>query len=900
MAPEQRRGDEVGPAADIYALGLVLCEMVTGSVPARDALPVLEPRWDAVIRRCLEPDPRLRFARAEDVAAALAGRAPVAVALADARYASLPSERDPFVGREAELADLESARAEGARVVTLVGPGGMGKTRLAIRFGWRTAHAWPGGIWHCDLTEARSADGIASAVGVALGVQLGRGDAILQLGHAIADRGACLLVLDNFEQVVAHAADTLGRWRGQAQGAVFLVTSRERLGIEGERVRAVEPLSADEALELFTLRVRGLRPGFEFAGEDATAAREIVGLLDGIPLAIELAAARIRVMSVGQIVEGLRNRFRLLAGGSGARHETLERAIDGSWDLLAPWERAACAQCAVFEGGCTLEAAIAVLELGAWPEAPPIVDVLRSLVDKSLVRSWAPFSAPGEEVPDTRFGMYVSLQEYARARLHESGAAERAAEERHGAHYAGYGRAEVIEAIDRVGGAPKRRRLGRELDNIVISCRRAIARGDGATVAATYHAAYRVLKSRGPLGVAIALGREALADARLEGAHRASVSGDLCEMCWHAGKFDDALAHGEAAQALALASGDAHLIAQVGPPLGRAYFVFGRGDEALAALAISLAAARAADERASLVASLNALGMVHHEQGRIEEARAAYDEALAIVRAIGDRGLEAVTVLSQGILEHKRGRLDEAGACFAAALAIHRELGNRRSEGLAHVNLGSLLGDQGRLTEAREHAEAALSIARSTGSRSGEGNALAVLGEIGIECGEIDEARAHFEAALAIHRELGFRGVEGIILANLAHLDDLDGRPEQALSGYEAALAIHREIGDRHYEGSSLTSLAGLLLDRELRDEARDAVTTAESILRELGARSELARVLCVRAELEHATGDREAALAALREGESLVAELAPRAESELGRGLARARQALAAPVGGP
>ncbi len=912
MAPEQLRGEEVGPAADIYALGLVLHQMVTGTLPLadlpademirrklagdlpgpRDAMPELDARWDAVIRRCLDLDPRRRFARAEDVADALAGRTPVEPASEVERggiqRSTLPSERDPFVGREADLDALERARIDGARVLTLVGPGGMGKTRLAIRFGGRTADGWPGGIWFCDLPEARDAEGIASAVAVALGVQLGRGNPIRQLGHAIAGRGPCLLVLDNFDQVVAYAPETVGAWRSQAPDAMFLVTSRERLGLEGERTHAVDPLSVDEAVELFTLRARGLRPGLEFAAEDTAVAREIVGLLDGIPLAIELAAARVRVMSLAQILEGVRKRFRLLAGGSGARHETLEVAIDGSWELLAPWERTAWAQCAVFEAGCTLEAASHVLDLSAFPAAPAIVDVVRSLVDKSLVRSWVPPMDAGESVPDVRFGMYVTLQEYARARLRADPAAERAAEERHGGFYAREGGDAAIAAVDR--DPTRRRALERELENLVVACRRALARGDVATVASTYHAAWRVLKARGPLGTALALGNDVLADARVQGVGRASVAGSLAEAEWYAGRYDEACAHCTVSLAIAREFADPRLEARAAAFLGRSEFMLGKAEEAGAAFAIALAAARSVGDRPGLGAALNGQGMMLHELGRTEEARGDYEEALAIARDVGDRGMEAVTLVSLGILEHKRGRLDEAAMLFAAALAIHREAGNRRSEGIAHLNLGSVKTDQGRIDEAREHAEAALAIARAIGSRANEGIALAALGELFTEMGDTGEARVRFAQALVIAREIGDRRVEGILIGNLARVDEMLGEAADARAGYERALAIHREVGDRHYEAGALTSLANLLLGRGAHADARTALVAAEPILREIEARQEFARMLCVRAELESAEGNAEAARSAWAEAASLAAELGTRPDSELGRALTRAR----------
>ena len=256
-----------------------------------------------------------------------------------------------------------------------------------------------GGVWFCDLTEARSLNEIASAVAGSLGVQLGRGDPVEQLGHAIAGRGRCLMILDNFDQVVDHAAATVGRWLTRAGETRFLITSRERLGLAGEQVQMVGPLSIETGQALFVARAQRLRPGLQLAGAEAEAVREIVRLVDGMPLAIELAGARMRVMSATQILAQMRKRFSLLTGGGSARHETLVITIDGSWELLKPWERSAWAQCTVFEGGFTLAAAEGVVDLGAWPDAPWVVDVVQSLVEKSLLRTWLPVAGTGEEVP---------------------------------------------------------------------------------------------------------------------------------------------------------------------------------------------------------------------------------------------------------------------------------------------------------------------------------------------------------------------------------------------------------------------------------------------------------------------------------------------------------------------
>jgi predicted ATPase len=181
-------------------------------------------------------------------------------------------------------------------------------------------------------------------------------------------------MLDNCEQVARDAGVTLGSWLDRAPEAHFLVTSRARLKVRGEDVQTLEPLDPQLGIDLFMERARQQHPGFEADGDELAAVREVVGLAEGMPLAIELAAARVRVMTARQMVGRMRERLRILAGAGEDRHGSLRAAIEGSWELLAPWEQSAWAQCSVFEGGFTLEAVEQVVDLGRWAEAPWVVD----------------------------------------------------------------------------------------------------------------------------------------------------------------------------------------------------------------------------------------------------------------------------------------------------------------------------------------------------------------------------------------------------------------------------------------------------------------------------------------------------------------------------------------------
>jgi predicted ATPase/class 3 adenylate cyclase len=391
---------------------------------------------------------------------------------------NLPAERDTFVGRARELRSLAARLDAGIRLLTVVGTGGAGKTRLVRRYGWGWMGDWPGGVCFCDLSECRSLDGIWFAVATALDVPLGK-DPAVQLGHAMAGRGRCLVILDNFEQVIEHAGVTVGGWLDRAANTTFLVTSRERLHLNGEALLPLDPLPvATESVDLFRERAIAQRPDFELNQVNRAAVTEIVRLLDGLPLAIELAAARVAVLPPTQLLGRLKDRFSVLGGvhGEAARQATLRNAIDWSWSLLAPWEQAALAQCSVFEGGFTLVAAEVALDLSEFPVPISVLDVVQALVDKSLLRSIASVDDQRYDVDEPYFGMYVSIREYARQKLHANGTRERAVEDRHGAYFAAFGTDDQLESLSRHMGVRRRRSLTLEIDNLVVACRRAIVR----------------------------------------------------------------------------------------------------------------------------------------------------------------------------------------------------------------------------------------------------------------------------------------------------------------------------------------------------------------------------------------------------------------------------------------
>ncbi len=449
----------------------------------------------------------------------------------------------PLVGRGADLSAIAAWLAEGARLVTLTRPAGVGKTRLAAEAARAVLAEGRAAVWRADLSEARGAEGVCDAVALALGVQgepAAAADATARIGRALAARGEVLLVLDEMDALVEHAAATVGRWLALAPEAVFVVTSRERLGIAGEVVHEVLPLAlpegselGGEAVDLFVQVAGRVRGGFTPSPAEAPFVAAIVRELDGLPLAIELAAPRMAMMGPRALLHRMGSRFEVLRRERGAtgRHATLEAAIDGSWSALAPWERDALAQATVFRGGFTLEAAEAVIEFAAHagPVAPPVLEVIAALRERSLLHA-APAGA-GE----LRLGLYTSMRACGAARPDRD--ATRAAAARPAAHVdsTAEGWAARLSGRD---GPEARGRILAERENLLAVIERVLGRGPVSARAA--EPALRallvlapVLLHEGALGAyvrlldpVLAATRDSGADPRLS-AHALAVRGSL-------------------------------------------------------------------------------------------------------------------------------------------------------------------------------------------------------------------------------------------------------------------------------------------------------------------------------------------------------------------------------------
>jgi predicted ATPase len=586
---------------------------------------------------------------------------------------NLPRPVSSFVGRERDLAAVRGRLRDGARLVTLTGPGGSGKTRLALEVAAEVVPEVKAGVFWVGLAALRDPSLVMDAVAQTLGAKGG-------LSEHIGERDL-LLVLDNLEQVI-EAASELAELLESCPNLRLLVTSRELLRVRGETEYPVAPLEEADAVRLFCTR-----SGLEATAEIAELCRR----LDNLPLAVELAAARTRLLSPAQVLERLSRRLDLLKGGRDVdpRQQTLRATIEWSYDLLEQSEQATFVRLGVFAGGFELEAAEAVV--GAD------VDVLQSLVEKQLLRRW----------PSGRLGMLETIREFARERL--SASADTSVERRHAVYYT-----ELAETAERhYFGAEQPIWLDRlrvEIPNL-----RAVLRtGDDAAVTRVAAALPFCWYSLGQWREA----RQSLeaAHVRLDGAPaevRAKVLGGLAVYRSFDGDLDEAVALSHESVELARAAEDAGVLGQALIMQQLVLSASGRDEEMGQAAQDAITSARASGDRFLLAISLNNLADLELRRERYAEAKTLLDESVELAETLGDRFNEAGIRAGRASALIQIGQPDTARAEFALVLQAALELGAIEHVVVALEGLAAVAAETGQDDEAPRLFGAAHAYARA-------------------------------------------------------------------------------------------------------------------------------------------------------------------------------------------
>lgn len=706
---------------------------------------------------------------------------------------ALPDD-EVLVGRTEELKELEARFAGGCRLVSLIGPGGTGKTRLAIRLARLARDKWSDGAWFCDASTARDLDGLCLAMARGLGVSALGAAPIEQLGQVLAGRGRALVILDNVEQVVEAAALALPAWLDRAPATAFLVTSREALRLPGEERVFLHPLDcppvgadlariqASPAVLLLLSRIQVIQPEYRLSIDNADALAEIARSVDGIPLALELAAARVAALGAAAVQARMGQRLDLLRSGERrveARHATLRAAIEWSWSLLGPSERSALAACSLFRGAFTLAQAEAVV-----PPAPGelVADRIHSLADKSLLRI-------STDTGETHYLLYETVREFARERLRESGDEGRA-RVAHGLCFARLGTEANLARLRGPEQHAARRELERARDNLMVAVFRSIDHSDPRIAVPCAIALLAQAETVGPY-------QEALAVASRADGLPGAVAEDLVRLRCRlsalqreAGRPEEARASADAARAQAESLGQPRLIARAMAQQAMCLAEGGALPQARAMQQAALAMARVAKDP-WLVARLSGqLAISLERQGDLRGAARAYAQAEEGFRALGDARMLANTAKDRGDFLRIQGDLDGARSATQAAIAMADAVGDRRVQAIALGNLAEIHLDAGRLDRATQRATEALELHERLGARFYAAHLQGVLAEIHALRGELAEARARLLLAEGPVRESGTGFLVAVLLLRRALVEALEGEEATARRTLEEAQRV--------------------------------------------------------------------------------------------------------------
>jgi predicted ATPase/DNA-binding SARP family transcriptional activator len=717
------------------------------------------------------------------------------------RPPALPAETTSFVGRESDLATIEELLGL-SRLLTLTGPGGSGKTRLALRAAAQAgaARRHPDGVWLVEMAQLTGPELVEPLTAATLGVREQPGRTLTEAIIAWAADRELLLVLDNCEHVLDAVADLASAMLRGCPGLRILATSQSRLGLSGEATWPVPPLAlpppgeldleavgAAEAVRLFCDRAGLARPGFALTEDNVAEVSEVCRRLDGIPLALELAAARLNALSTGQLAARLDDRFRLLAGASRGglpRHRTLQAAIEWSHELLSEQEQICLRRLAVFAGGCTLEAAEEVCPGGAL--APQdVFPTVTALVEKSLLTA-------DERLGSMRYGLLESVYQFARERLTEAGEVSEASQRQLGwlrglaasADLTGPDQGAWLDVLDA------------ELDNIQAGLEWGVTAAPGlmlelaGALASFWQARGHIGLGRSWLVAALAAAGPqagpALRAVALDGAGRlAGVHAD----------HQAQRRYQEESLAIWRELGEAARVAACLGDLGTVAHILGEYPAARAIFAEALDLATGAGAPLETGAALSGLGRLALHTGDLEGATEYYRAAMDTFSGAGDLRRASLILGNLGVVALDQGDFALAAERFSRHLANVRQLGDPKLVAGTLTNLGMVMQYEGDLDRAQVLHTEALAQARNLGDRRLMAVALTNLGLVALARRQFGAARGFHLRSLELAEAAGELRSVAESLAEIAQVDAAEGGPERAAALFGAAAALRAGIG---------------------------------------------------------------------------------------------------------
>jgi len=720
---------------------------------------------------------------------------------------NLPHDVSSFVGRAEEIETLRRLLEESA-LVTLTGAGGSGKTRLSVKVGLELLSSFPDGVWLVELATVTDACRLARTVAGALGIAdlvpaPPEEDTIAADAQGSRDPGwtravlrhletrQLLLILDNCEHLVAPVAAFVHALLRSCPRIRVLTTSQEVLGLAGEVSFAVPPLglpgrdasiTLDEVLRtasgrLFFERARAVAPDLQLTDSDAPYLARICRHLDGVPLALELAAARVRGLSLPQIEARLGERFRLLTTGDRAaphRHQTLRAALDWSYGLLNEQEQGWLRSLSVFSGGWSLEGAVAIG--GPSADELDVLEALARLVEKSLVLACpgaagrAAGASPGSP-SSPRYRMLETIRQYGRLKLEESGEAPRVRDQ----HLQFY--LDLVEAARvPVQSGPTQREW---LDRLDLEHANLLEALDWAA------------ESDGPVS-----GDEGRLPGALSGLKLSSVMATFWHLRGHAQLACTMLER--ALQRDAAVGGDQeerpHLRAAALNAVAHFQREAGNYERARQAIEEAVRIRREVGPPLDLARTLFTLAAGLWAADRIDEAAQVNGEVLEIARELGNDDMTAAAQNAAGAHLYRMGDLPGAIAAFHESLSLRREMRDQASIAMVLGNLGTVLALAGDLATSRRHLEEALAMQREMGNQAGVAGVLENLGNVMMEEGETASAEMAFREGLAISIRLGQRPRVAGFHTRLASLHLRGGAPASAVCPLRESLCIHESL----------------------------------------------------------------------------------------------------------
>ncbi len=762
----------------------------------------------------------------------------------------LPAAATPLIGREAEVTAVgERLLQDAVRLLTVTGPGGVGKTRVALNAAAGVQEHFSDRACFVDLAPLTDPELVVAAIAKALGIKDQRLPGIEGVLDSIAaylrDKQV-LFLLDNFEQVV-DAGPQVSHLLSSCPGLKVLVTSRVPLGVRGEREYPVPPLSLPdlrqlppleqlaqyEAMRLFVERATDVRPDFRLTAGNARAVAEICVRLDGLPLAIELAAARVRMLPPPLLLARLSRRLSLLTEGARdapARQQTMRRTIEWSYDLLDSGEQQLFRRMAPFTGGRSMEALEAVCN---WDGrlGIDVFEGVEALLSKNLLRQ-----ATGR-AGEPRFWMLETIHEYAREKLAESGEAAVLARE-HARYFLGL----AEEAEPHLTGKEQQEWLARLEDEHENLRAVLVWAGEQATAGNT--------DGRSAVQATVVQGEEVA-----EAAELGLRLGATLYRFWHTkGLYTEGRDHLQKALSVW-----ANVERGKEPELGlesqeRAVAAdAGRGP---AGLGDGSPPPHHADMVRIKAKALNAAGSLAGWQGDAAAARTALEAALALGQATGDGSSISASLGHLARLAFDAGDYSAARVLFEESLVVQRELGNQWGVANALNGLGIVANEQGDFYASRALFEESLALRWELGDKIGLSTALHNLGFVAKQLSDYATARALYEESLALRRELGDRPGIAMSLHNLGVVAREQGEYARARALYEESLALRREFGDKGSIGLSLHQLAVVAMEEGEAVHARSLFGEALLLLREVGDKQTVAWCLAFLGGVAHGEGD--------------------------------------------